>query len=754
MRHTFKILIKGQVQGVGFRPFVHQLAQKRSLAGTVCNNGNGVLIFINATQEEADRFLSLVLSDAPEVSQILGHNMVMVAPRSFSGFKIEMGPLPKAINVPLTPDFGICPSCEQEIKDPKNRRFGYPFTTCTACGPRYAITQKFPFERAHTSMVEFNMCASCRSEYGNANDKRFHSQTNSCASCGIALELTDNQGNILQLSQEQHIRKTADLLGKGRIIAIKNTNGYLLCCDATNEKAIHRLRQRKQRPTKPFALLYPSVTLIQNHFRTTDQELQTLTSPARPIVLLEPKPCELTSLAKEAIAPGLGTMGAMLPSSALLSLLLRAFDKPLIATSGNIHGAPIIARNAQALALLAPVADYFLKHNLHVAFPQDDSVIRFAGNQKIILRRARGLAPNYLKPVPNAHGAILAMGGQLKSTVSFLPNGHVYISPYFGDLDRYEVLVRYKKSVQQYIALFGKRPSLILTDLHPQYQSTVWGKELAQDYGTPCTHVQHHKAHFASVLGENDLFATKEKVLGVIWDGTGYGEDGTIWGGEFFEYQDQQMTRVGHFEPMAWLAGDKMAKEPRLCLLSLLPEEYRSGLHHRFTPTEFKVYTKMLEKRVLETTSAGRLFDAVAALLLNINTVSYEGEAAMRLEELAMRHKGHAPVSLLPTEWHTHVPTKLLLTNILAAMEKGKDKAFLAHSFIYSLAMAIVQFAKRKKYALVACSGGVFQNALLVQELTALAEGEGLKLKFNRILSCNDENISFGQLCYYQHIKT
>lgn len=752
MRHTFQILVQGQVQGVGFRPFIYQLAQKWNLGGMVCNDGNGVLILLNASQREADRFLMDMLKNAPQVSEIMGHTMAMVAPQNFSGFKIERTPSAKTINVPLTPDFGICQTCSREITAPENRRFGYPFTTCTACGPRYAITQRFPFERAHTTMEKFTMCPLCQSEYGDAHDKRFHSQTNSCASCGITLELTDNQGQLCAVAQGQQINKTADLLKKGNIIAIKNTNGYLLCCDAGNANAIQRLRERKQRPTKPFALLYPSISLIQNHFMVGERELQTLTSPARPIVLLEPRPGGCSTLAKEAIAPGLGTMGVMLPSSALLSLLLLAFDGPLIATSGNIHGAPIIADNGQALELLAPVADFFLRHDLGIAFPQDDSVVRFAGEHQLILRRSRGMAPNYLANVPMAQEPILAMGGQLKSTIAFLPNAHLYVSPYFGDLDHYGVLERYKNSIQQYISLFGQRPAQLLVDLHPQYQSSIVGRELALCYGAPCTAIQHHKAHFASVLGENDLFQSKEKVLGVIWDGTGYGEDGTIWGGEFFDYQDHKMTRVGHFETMDWLAGDKMAKEPRLCLLSLLQKESRSVLRHRFTPTEFNLYTKMLERKILITTSAGRLFDAVAALLLNMDRVSYEGEAGMRLEQLAMAHRGSAPISFLPAQWHSILPTKSMLALLLSAMEKGANKAFLAHSFIYSLALAIIQFATRQKYTVVACSGGVFQNALLVQELAALARLEGIKLKFNCILSCNDENISFGQLCYFQHI--
>ncbi|MEM7485888.1 MAG: carbamoyltransferase HypF [Bacteroidota bacterium] len=752
MQQTFQITISGQVQGVGFRPFVFNLAQKLKLNGTVCNTKNGVQIQVNTSQNLANDFLQLILENPPAISTIQLHSLTEIPFQKYGDFSIVISKLNNTINIPLTPDFAICESCKTEIGNKENRRFGYAFTTCTNCGPRYAITMKFPFERANTTIAKFQMCPSCESEYTNPTDRRFHSQTNSCMDCGIALTLTNANGEQIESNQSKIIQKAGELILEGAIVALKNINGYLLCCDAKNKTAIDRLREKKQRPSKPFALLYPSLEKIKTDFEVNRVEEQALKSAVAPIVILNPKDT-VKELEIESIAPKLHQLGVMLPSSTLLTLLMDVIQIPIVATSGNIHGSPIISEEKNAIEKLAGVTDYFLHHNLGIVFPQDDSVFRFAGNHQITLRRSRGLAPNYLESSSVGDEKILAMGAHLKSTFTFVPNTHTYVSPYFGNLYNFDVLERFQQSLNQFEQLFQTIPETILIDAHPQYQSTILGKELSEKWDTDLMTVQHHKAHFASVLGEHKSFGATEKILGVVWDGTGLGDDNAIWGGEFFIYRNHSMERLTHFEYVDWLAADKMAKEPRLSLLSLLPEKERNRAKDKFTETEWKVYNTMLAGNMLKTSSVGRLFDAVASLLDIIDSTSYEGEAAMLLEAKARAYTDDDYIDFLEDLEFDTIPSKDILLGVCHALERGIPLAQISGSFIHTLALVIIKIANQNGFNTIACSGGVFQNAVLVKRLMVLAEKQEIKLKFNRILSSNDENISFGQLCYYQHIK-
>ena len=751
MQKTFEITISGQVQGVGFRPFVFSLAKQFQLSGSVCNNEDGVFIHINASKEKANDFLVRLLDNAPSISVIQSHAISEIQFQEFDDFRIVPSEAKSQINIPLTPDFAICESCKAEIRDESNRRYRYAFTTCTNCGPRYAITTKFPFERINTAISEFVMCATCQTEYANPNDRRFHSQTNSCFDCGIKLQLVDTYDREFNANQAEIIKKAAALISNGNILAIKNTNGYLLCCDANNKEVIEQLRKKKQRPSKPFALLYPSIEKIKNDFEVSSQEEKTLTSSFAPIVILNPNK-NIPDLELESIAPRLNQLGIMLPSSALLILLMDQLKTPIIATSGNIHGSSIISEKDEAVEKLVGVADYFLHHDLEISFPQDDSVVRFADEHRITLRRSRGLAPNYMGNSPLGKEKVLAMGAHLKSTFTYTPNSHTYVSPYFGNLDSYDVLERYQESIVKYTALFETQPEVVLVDAHPQYQSSIMGKELAKKWNAKLITIQHHKAHFASVLGEHQLFESEEKILGVVWDGTGFGEDDMIWGGEFFSYQNHCIERLVHFEYVDWIAADKMAKEPRLSLLSLLPEAERHIAKGKFSETEWKVYNKMLENNSLKTSSVGRLFDAVASLLNIIDKTLYEGEAAILIENQAKNYNGDDFIDFLGDLAFENIPSKTLITNIKKTKE-GLSIAQIANSFIHTLALVILKVAKQNGYETIACSGGVFQNTLLVKKLSELSKNQGVKLKINRILSSNDENISFGQLCHFQHIK-
>jgi hydrogenase maturation protein HypF len=747
----FKIQIGGRVQGVGFRPFVFNLATAHRMNGTVSNNENGVLIYCNSTKEKTEKFLNDILQNKPEVSVITSHTITETTFMDYESFLIVPSKTNSQIKIPLTPDFAICQSCKKEISDAANRRYNYAFTTCVHCGPRYAITEKFPFERAHTSIDCFKMCNTCNEEYSNPHDRRFHSQTNSCSSCGIHMKLTNCSGDIITTNQDEIIKKVVQLLSEGNIIAIKNTNGYLLCCDASNVIAINDLRNRKKRPNKPFAVLYESLDAVKRDYNINAHEEDALQSRVAPIVILQN--IKNTNISVNVIAPNLSQTGVMLPSSSLLELIMQQLKKPVVATSGNIHGSPIISKTIEAKKQLEDVADYFLNHNLEIQFPQDDSVLKFVDNTKIIYRRSRGLAPNYLEIETTSMEPILAMGAHLKSTFTLVPNGQTYVSQYFGNLNNYDVLERFKYTINQYFELFEIKPKTILVDKHPQYQSSVLGNELALKWETNVYEIQHHKAHFTSVLGEHNLFEADEKILGIVWDGTGLGDDNNIWGGEFFTYHNKDIVRLTHFEYYDWLANDKMATEPRLALFSLLNDTFRNRIKHKFSETEWKIYSKTIKKNTLKTSSVGRLFDAVASALDIVDLNTYEAEAAMQLENCANTYTKRYYIDFLHEVEYETIPSKQLVEAILKAYREGFCKERLAYSFIYTLAKCIIKTAKSNHIKTIACSGGVFQNSLLVSILSQLARKEEINLKLNRKLSPNDENVSFGQLMYYRNIE-
>lgn len=748
---TYKLKIKGRVQGVGFRPFVFNLAKKKGMLGHVSNSSEGVVIYTTTTLKTVHEFLEEVIKKPPPVSIIKSHTLEESVMMHFEDFRIIPSSLDQNINLPLTPDFVVCPSCKVDIKDEGNRRYGYPFTTCVNCGPRYAITSNFPFERRHTSLRDFNMCEECEAEYKSPSNRRFHSQTNSCKECGIKLSLKSSNGKQLSTqTPEQVFENAAGLLINGKIIAVKNTNGYLICCDATNEEAIKRLRVNKNRPIKPFAVLYSNIMEVAKEFQITNFEKEALESAEGPIVLL--KKTYNTQIATELIAPRLNHIGVMLPSSALLVLLLENLKIPLVCTSGNLHGSPIITDNEIAQKELSSIVDYFVHHDLTIQFPQDDSVMKVVDSEQLFLRRSRGFAPNFLLRDKQKVTKVLAMGSQLKSTFTLVPNAYVYVSQYLGNLDNYDVYKRFEQTINKQLDLFKCKPNTIIIDAHPTYQSSSIGKKLAKGYKANVVSVQHHKAHFASVLGEHQMFDSQEKVLGVIWDGTGFGSDGCIWGGEFFIYENYSIKRVTHFNYYEWVANDKMAKEPRIALLSLLGERERFLIKEKFSPVEWKVYNKLLKSTMLKTSSVGRLFDAVASALDLTDINTFEAEAAMLLENCALSYNGEQHTDFLENVAYEVIPSQLIIEALLKARKEGSEKSYLAYSFIYTLAKSIIIIANKYNVRVVACSGGVFQNVVLLKQLKCLSEKHNIKLILNRKLSSNDENISFGQLMYFQNI--
>ncbi len=750
MLKTYKISISGQVQGVGFRPFVYNLAKKYAIKGTVSNNEKGVVIYATQTRDTIELFYKEIIKNPPLVSRILTSEIEPANFFEFDNFTIITSSKKGQVNLPLTPDFAICDDCKNEIKDATNRRYNYPFTTCVNCGPRWAITQFFPFERNHTSIDAFEMCDDCKEEYTNPGDRRFHSQTNTCSTCGIQLYLEDTNSKKITTNKSTIFKKTAQFLKEGKIIAVKNTSGYLLCCNAEDSNAIEKLRRLKNRPNKPFAVLFPSIEFLQKGIKLNEWQVKTLTSTERPITIISSKIYQ-GNLALNEIAPKLNQLGVMLPYTGVLQLLANELNFPIIATSGNIHGSPVLSSRNKATKELHNVADYFLQHNLKITQPQDDSVLKFSFKfkQQVLFRRSRGFAPNYFNVQLNSPEKIMAMGADLKSSITFCPNQYVYVSQYLGNLGNYDVYNRFLSMVNSFIKIFEQQPQVILVDKHPLYHSSKTGKELAQKNNAKLIEIQHHKAHFAAILGEHHLF--DKKVLGVVFDGTGFGDDNAIWGGEFFNYEKNEINRINHIEYFDWLLGDKMAKEPRISLLSLASSEVDEILEKKFTSNELKTYTTLKNSNTLKTSSVGRLFDAVSSLLGITNFNTYEGEAAILLENLVINYNLKFCKSYLGSI-EKGISSKEIIKNIFKDIKMGKSNKSIISNFLFTLATTIINIAKTNNYKYVAFSGGVFQNTTLVDMLIELAPKE-IKLYFHKDLSPNDENISFGQLMYHVHIK-
>ncbi len=753
-----KITISGRVQGVGFRPFVYNLAKKFNVNGFVTNVEKGVLIQALANDQNLDYFYEQILAQKPQSSQITAtQKTTILSTEIFEDFVIKPTAPNLLIDIPLTPDFAICESCSNEILDAENPRYYYPFTTCTQCGPRYSITKKFPFERINNSIDEFIMCESCSQEYKNSDDIRFHSQTNSCPNCGITLKFTTNSGEIISESNTEIFKIIAEKLALGNIIALKNTAGYLLICDATNEEAVKELRVRKRRPTKPFAVLFKDTNTISNYLYLNNLGKSTLSSAEAPIVILNSR--NTLDLAQNQIAPNLETIGAMIPNSGTLQLVTANFDKPIIATSANFHGSPIASSEKEVTKTLKEIADYFLHNSLNVLHPQDDSVMKFSEkySKKIILRRSRGFAPNVLDfKIPKCNEKILCFGSDLKNTITLLPNNNCYTSEYIGDLENYDTYLRYEKTIENYHKIFNFEPEIVLFDAHPKYISSQLAESIVHSENEIYYQkIQHHKAHFAAILGEKNLWKSEDKILGIVWDGIGYGEDEQIWGGEFFEYQNKEMNRLGHLDYYPWVLGDKMSKNPKISALSI--SNSNPFFRTYFDDNEWAIYTKTIQNPRIETSSMGRLFDAVGFVLGFHQPIYFEGEAAIYLEKLAQKQYVKSKNVLVDyleniVLSNNCIPTKLLFDIILEHQQKGISVGEIAANFHYTLIKCIEKVASTNKIRTLAFSGGVFQNSVLVDMIYEFLSNN-FEVHLHENFSPNDENISFGQLNYYLNIK-
>ncbi len=754
---TYHIHINGQVQGVGFRPFVYKLAEKMGIDGWVSNTNDGVHIEFNATPGMAAQFYHAIINTAPVNAIITDHRIHEIASKKFSSFIIKESFPANRPDLLLTPDIAICPECKKEISENNNRWYNYPFTTCLNCGPRYSIITGLPYDRENTTMVTLAECENCATEYNDVHNRRHYSQTISCSQCAIPMHLYNAGGEEINTEQNVILAEVNRLLHEGGIIAVKGIGGYLLLCDATNEFSITTLRKRKHRPAKPFALLYADVEMAKADAEIHRIEIEALLDKSAPIVLCKLKTRSGNNICPDLIAPDLTKIGIMLPYTPLLLLIAKSFDKPLIATSGNVSGSPIIYKDNDALSSLNDIADYILTYDREIVAPQDDSVMQFTSTgQKIILRRSRGLAPNYYpNPFQYSNESVLAMGGELKSSFAILNHHNLYTSQFLGDQANLESQNAYTETLDHMLQLLQAKPGRILIDKHPGYFVSLNGKEKGLLENIPITSIQHHKAHFGAVLAENDLLRTGDSVLGIVWDGTGYGDDEQIWGGEIFIYEEGQMDRVAHLDYFSQLLGDKMSREPRLSALSLFKNftAKQKILEKHFSDEEWKYYQKGIQQpHQLLTSSMGRLLDGLASVLGICQHNSYEGEAAMKLEAEAWKHRHYSfeyyPLPLI----NKRIDHSVMLSYILEDLEERKETSFIAWKIFCSLAKAIENISEYFSIDKIAFSGGVFQNELLTELIIELLS-QKKELYFHQQLSPNDECIGFGQIACYELYK-
>ncbi len=751
---TFHIHFNGIVQGVGFRPFVYQSALRFGLKGWVNNTNDGVHIVFNASPELAQNFYEFLLANLPPLAVVTEKKLEKYPPGNFDDFQIIESEGKTQPQLLITPDVALCRDCRQELYDPADRRYRYPFITCTNCGPRYSIITSLPYDRPNTTMAEFKMCDVCSDEYNNPLERRHFSQTNSCPDCAVEMQWYEN-GQIIENFTD--LNKVIDYWNQGKIIAVKGIGGYLLTCDATNPQAVETLRQRKNRPAKPFALMYPGLESIKKDVFLSPAEEQQLATRHAPILLLPVKQPPHHTLALNLITKGLNKIGAMLPYTPLMDLLLSAFGKPIVATSGNISGSPIIHADESAIKELSHIADALLMNNRYITVPQDDGVEQKSiyGKHIITLRRSRGKAPIYIHPTLQAKQSVLGTGAMLKSVFGFSHRGKIYMSQFLGDTSEYESQESYEKVFRHLKKILQPQFDAVVSDLHPGYFTTDFALQISRKYSVPHFQIQHHLAHFLSVLGENDLLETDEPVLGIVWDGTGLGTDGHIWGGEFFAYQPgREIERIAHIGTFKHILGDKMVREPRISALSVL-SEYAPGkislLQNKFNDSEWENYPKIIRQSRLLSTSMGRLFDVVASILNLTDIHSYDAEASIRLENLAWQYFSKKDIDFRLSYLIDELPenfTEFITGQILEDLFTGAEKSLIAARFHLSLARYIFLVAEKYNYKHIAFSGGVFQNAVLTGLILKIFEKTAKKLYFHKELSPNDEGIGFGQIIY------
>ena len=750
MATRVQILVRGVVQGVGFRPYIFTLARRRALRGHVFNNASGVLIDVEGDTNAVEQFINEIEFNPPPLSQIESvERRDIFTLANHSDFRITESESVGRKSVPIAADMGVCADCLKELFDPKDRRFRYPFINCVNCGPRFTIIEDTPYDRAKTTMREFSMCAECRAEYENPDGRRFHAEPTACSTCGPQLYLTDQSGRELD-NGSNAIEHARGLLFSGRILAIKGIGGFHLACDATNSEAVNELRRRKNRDDKPFAMMAGSIEMIEKYCVVSSFERDMLLSTRRPIALLDRKPNSAISDWSRAVAPSLSSFGFMLPYTPLHYLLLNRLDRPLVMTSGNVSDEPISYEDRDALESLDEIADFFLLHNRRIHARSDDSVVRARGNKEVVLRRSRGYAPQALKTSVSFEREILACGAELKNTFCMARGDQVFMSHHIGDLENLESFRSFEQGVEHFKRLFSLKPKVVVYDLHPSYFSTQYAMALSDEWIK--IGVQHHHAHIASCMADNSIDG---QVIGVAMDGLGYGTDGRLWGGEFFVADFAQADRVARLEYTPMPGGTKAIREPwRMAAIQLHRAlgaeafDWSLDFAKRLDRRAWATLSQMAERGINspETSSMGRLFDAVASLIGVRDMARYEGQAAIELEMMADKSREDS--------YEFYYSNKIIkaspvICGVVTDLLRRVPKNVIAAKFHNAVAGLILEVGRRiradKGLRRVVLSGGVFQNRLLLNRAVRLLESDDFQVFTHSRVPANDGGVSLGQ---------
>lgn len=764
-----KVVARGAVQGVGFRPFIYRLATHLGLNGWVLNSSGGLFIEVEGTEENLNSFLLRLDIEKPPRAVIRSLEFSFLDPVGFSGFEIRKSEETGEKTVAILPDIAVCHECREEASDSLDRRFLYPFTNCTNCGPRFTIIEALPYDRPNTTMKGFRMCPDCQREYEEPMDRRFHAQPIACPLCGPALELWTQKREIVAEGQSA-LLKAVRAVKEGKILALKGLGGFHLIVDAGNERAIARLRERKRREEKPFALMFSSLDEVKKCCEVSPLEERLLLSPEAPVVLLKKRDSGLgvRDSAREPrvadnVAPDNPYLGVMLPYTPLHHILIQELGFPIVATSGNLTDEPIVTDEKEALTRLEGIADTFLVHNRPIVRHTDDSIARITLGRELILRRARGYAPLPIRcrgGVTPSLPKILAVGAHLKNTVAISLKDQVFISQHIGDLETEEAHGAFRRTIEDFKKLYDFEPEAVACDMHPDYLSTKYARSLR----LPTIEVQHHHAHVAACMAENELEGT---VLGISWDGTGYGTDGTIWGGEFLLADYASFKRVCHFRLFRLPGGEKAVRETRRTALGILYElfgEEALGMDEipiirGFQKEEIRIFGQMMRKNINSpvTSSVGRIFDGIAALIGLKQKASFEGQAAMELEYITkdgiessytfdVMEKESQPRLSIPQSPPSYiVDWARIVLAVLEDVEEGISKEEIATKFHNTLSEIAVYAARLSGIEKVVLTGGVFQNRYLTERTYRRLEEEGFKPYTHQRVPPNDGGISLGQ---------
>lgn len=727
MNKTYKISVFGSVQGVGFRPFIYKIATSLKLNGEVYNDSEGVKIFINCNEKELEIFKNRIFNELPPLAKI-GKFYIEKYDKFYTKFEISKSKDGNKLAT-ILPDFAICDDCIKELRDPKNPRFNYPFINCTNCGPRFSIIQKLPYDRKNTTMQKFKMCDFCQKEYEDPLNRRYHAEPTSCKNCGITLFLKNKNGKILAKNLDA-IKIAGEFLKQGKILAIKGLGGFHFVCDALNENSIKILRIKKKRPVKPFAVMCNDLKMAQNFAFINENEEKLLTNEVKPIVLLKSK-----AKFPKNLAPNLNKIGIFLANTALHIMIFDYFKSPIIATSANISGEPILYDFENLVKKQGEICDFILDNDRDIYSPSDDSVAQIIGKNPSYLRTSRGINPGIIHTNFKEQITFLAIGAELKNQFAIYHNGDIFLSPYIGDLKNVETFERFKKILDIFVKTYDFKFEYVLSDLHPNFLHTKFFEKLYK-----CVKIQHHKAHVMAAIFEAGFL--QDEVLAFCFDGTGYGEDGKIWGGEIFEISKKSFKRIYHFDEFPLIGGENSIKNIQNLSICIASKYNLQNILQNFTQSLVYNFAK-LEKKSIKTTSLGRIFDAFAFNILKLKNVSFDGEAGMKIENL----------------YDNSIDTSysFKINDDIINYEEAFTKSFLdtpqiaSANFINAIVNLILQIGKIHNKKIVLC-GGVFQNKTLCDKILNL--NENLEIFIPKKIPTNDSSIAVGQIIYHLQNNT